>query len=77
MQTALIEITEQLYKNIDKFEVSLLALCDLSKAFDSVSHSLLLQKMDALQVDDFWFSNYLSNRTQAIKINDYFIKIKN
>ena len=68
-QTALIKITEELYKNIDKFEVSLLALCDLSKAFDSVSHSLLLQKMDALQVDDFWFSNYLSNRTQAVKIN--------
>ena len=68
-QTALIQVTEHLYKNIDKHEVSLLALCDLSKAFDSVSHTLLLQKMDALQIDDFWFTNYLSNRTQAVKIN--------
>ena len=68
-QTALIKITEHLYKNIDKHEVSLLALCDLSKAFDSVSHTLLLQKMDVLQIDDFWFKNYLSNRTQAVKIN--------
>ena len=68
-QTALIQITEHLYKNIDKSKISLLALCDLSKAFDSVSHTLLLQKMDALQIDDFWFTNYLSNRTQAVKIN--------
>ena len=68
-QTALIQITEHLYKNVDKHEVSLLALCDLSKAFDSVSHTLLLQKMDALQIDDFWFTNYLTNRTQAVKIN--------
>ena len=36
-QTALTQITDQLYNDIDKNKISLLALCDLSKAFDSVS----------------------------------------
>ena len=68
-QTALTQITDQLYNNIDKNKISLLALCDLSKAFDSVSHTILLRKMKDLFIDDFWFSNYLSNRTQSVKID--------
>ena len=68
-QTALMQVTELLYKNIDKGEISLLALCDLSKAFDSVSHSILLEKMKKLGIDEFWFKDYLSNRTQAVRLN--------
>jgi len=70
-ETALTQITEQLYCNIDKGEISLLTLCDLSKAFDSVSHSILLTKMRSMNIDEFWFDNYLSNRTQAVKINNH------
>ena len=43
-------------------------LCDLSKAFDSVSHTLLLEKLTDLNIDQFWFKDYLSNRTQSVRI---------
>ena len=38
-------VTEQIYKSIDKGKISLLVLLDLSKAFDSVNHDLLLNKL--------------------------------
>jgi len=54
--------------------LTLLVLLDFSKAFDSVDHELLLQKVG----DYFGFSkhalrllsNYLSNRVQCVKIAD-------
>ena len=35
---ALLNVTEQIYKYVDKFKISLLVLVDLSKAFDGVNH---------------------------------------
>ena len=67
-ETALIKLTEKLYENIDNNQISLLCLCDLSKAFDSVSHSILLEKLNANYIDSFWFEDYLKNRKQSVKI---------
>ncbi len=44
---------------MDKKEISLLLLCDLSKAFDSVSHHILLEKLRHTSIDSFWFDDYL------------------
>ena len=62
------KVNERIYDNIDKQEISLLLLLDLSKAFDSVSHQVLLTKCNNLRIDDFWFSNYLCDRTQSVRI---------
>ncbi len=45
-------------------------MCDLSKAFDSVSHDILLKKCTKIGVDNFWFKNYLCNKTQSVRIGN-------
>ena len=44
-ETALINVSENLLKAIDKKSASLLVLLDMSKAFDSLNHNLLLEKL--------------------------------
>ena len=68
-ETALLKLTEKLYENIENNEISFLCLCDLSKAFDSVSHSMLIEKLNANYIDSFWFEDYLKNSKQSVKIN--------
>ena len=70
-ETALIQITNKIYNNIDNNKITLLTLCDLSKAFDSVNHELLLKKLIAHNIDTFWFSDYLDSRTQSVRIGDH------
>lgn len=69
-ETALMKVTEEIYKNMDNREISLLILCDLSKAFDSVSHEVLIRKCSELYIDKFWFQDYLKDRTQSVCIDN-------
>ena len=44
---------------------------DLSKAFDSVNHNILLEKLKKLNMSASvmqWFKSYLSERSQSVKI---------
>ena len=69
-----------LLKTVDDWKVSLdrgecvgTALIDLSKAFDSIDHNLLLKKLSAygiLDKEHEWFLNYLSSRMQRVSVND-------
>ena len=36
---------------------------------NSVCHKILLHKCSKLNIDSFWFQDYLSNRTQSVRIN--------
>ena len=69
-ETALLKVTDATYDNIDKNFITLIMLCDLSKAFDSVSHEILLNKLGLVQVDDFWFKSYLDGRKQSVQIDN-------
>jgi len=44
-KTALLEVTDQIWKGMDKQQVTTDVLVDLSKAFDKVDHKILLDKM--------------------------------
>ena len=68
-RTALVNVTEKINRSIDKEETSLLVLRDLSKAFDSVNHDLLLNKLVQLNIDSTRFSSYLHDRTHSVKID--------
>ena len=69
-ETALLKMSDRIYKNIDNRKISLLLLLDLSKAFDSVNHAILLEKCIKMNIDPHWFKSYLSNRSQAVRLND-------
>lgn len=69
-ETALTVITDKIYDNMDSKKISILTLCDLSKAFDSISHEILIRKCAKLGIDSFWFSNYIQNRSQSVRINN-------
>ena len=68
-EQVLLNVTEQFYKSIDKSEISLLILLDLSKAFDCVSHDLVLNKLIQQNIDSTLFESYLPGKTHSVKIN--------
>ena len=54
-------------------DVTLSVFIDLSKAFDTINHDILLKKLNFYGirgVPNSWFSNYLSNRKQFTEINN-------
>ncbi len=55
---------------MDLRKVTILTLCDLSKAFDSVSHEILLHKCIKLNTDKFWFNRYMKDRTQSMRLSN-------
>ncbi len=51
-------------------EMTLAILCDLSKAFDVISHDTLMQKFDFYGIRGIvkdWILNYLTDRTQYVQ----------
>ena len=67
--TCLIEITDHLLNNIDCGLITGAIFLDLKKAFDVISHEILLLKMpyygiNSVELD--WFSSYLTNRQQCV-----------
>jgi hypothetical protein len=74
-ESAATELIEHVHKEIDKgLKVSMVRM-DLSKAFDLVDHSLLIDCMQDSGIRGIaldLFSNYLMNRFQTVKIGSIF-----
>jgi hypothetical protein len=73
-QTCLMEIVEFIHKQRDQGKVIGLASLDLSKAFDSINHALLLEKLRKLGLGEnvvTWCKSYLENRRQKTKFKKY------
>ena len=62
-------ISDFLLDAMDNKRLSALTLLDLSKAFDSISHSILLQKLSLVADDKTtkWFESYMTDRTQVVR----------
>ena len=74
-QTALLSLIEKWKSMLDKKGFSGAVLMDLSKAFDTINHELLIAKLDAYLFSKTSLElilDYLSNRLQHVKINSTF-----
>lgn len=70
--TATIDLVTNIKLNIDKKMITLGVFIDLKKAFDTVSHDILLMKLKLLGVQGSAyeiFKSYLTNRYQIVKID--------
>ena len=54
-ETALMKISDKIYENIENKKISLLLLLDLSKAFVSVNHRILIEKCAQINIEIDWF----------------------
>ena len=63
-ETALVKVTNDLLLASDSELVSVLVLLDLSAAFDTINHSILLQRLEhviGIKGTAGWFKLYLSD----------------
>jgi len=77
----IIHLLDKIYNGLNKNipEYTLGIFLDLKKAFDTVDHNILFEKLKHYgfrNVSNTWFKNYLSNRTQYVSINDCNSSIK-
>ena len=72
-ETALLKVKNDILMNMDMGHVTLLVLLDLSAAFDTVDHDILIHRLQSLLglrgTALEWFRSYLRGRSQQIAIN--------
>ena len=77
IQTALHKLIDTCYGNIDKGEVNVITMLDLSKGFDVIDRVILfykLQKYGVFATNIDWFISYLTNRRQFVCVKQAFSK---
>lgn len=68
----LTHVTNNLLENVDKGLPTGLLFLDLSKAFDTLDHNIMLDKLTVLGFNRSaiqWFRSYLTTRTQSVNVN--------
>ena len=72
-EQAILELTDNLYMKIDSNEAICSIFLDLSKAFDTVNHQILLQKLYRYGIRGGplqWFKSCLESRTQYVEVEN-------
>uniref|UniRef100_A0AAZ1XVH5 Reverse transcriptase domain-containing protein n=1 Tax=Oreochromis aureus TaxID=47969 RepID=A0AAZ1XVH5_OREAU len=73
-ETALLKVTNDLLIGADSGLLTILVLLDLSSAFDTISHSVLLSRLSSLGISDTplaWFQSCLLDRSQFIQLRSF------
>jgi retron-type reverse transcriptase len=73
-ETALLRIHNDLLRAIDQHQEAVLILLDLTAAFDTIDHRILLERLSKRYGISgrahAWFTSYLQGRTQRVVIKD-------
>ena len=71
-ETSLLKVTNDILSALNQGKSTLLVTVDISAAFDTVNHQMLLERYSNLfGLKDMvlsWFASYLSRRTQAVQV---------
>ncbi len=71
---AISELNSHILENFDKRKMTLSVFLDLSKAFDTIDHNILLKKLGHYGirgVSHEWFKSYLQNRQQYVNYKTF------
>ena len=69
-ENAIVEFQDRLVKQLSRGNLGLGVFLDLSKAFDTLDHNILLHKLNRLGIRGItlnWFNSYLKDRYQQVK----------
>lgn len=73
-ETTLLSVHDEIVKSISKRQITALCLLDLSAAFDTIDHDILLHRLSnwfgLSNTAHFWFRSYLSSRSFSVSILD-------
>ena len=70
---ASLELIDRVINDIENKNISIAIFLDLSKAFDTLDHKILLYKLNYYGITNTelqWFSSYLTNRSQYVEFNN-------
>ena len=69
-ETAALELIDRIYQILDSGEIPICIYLDLSKAFDTLDHGILLEKLSYYGIRGTaldWFRSYLTQRSQYVE----------
>jgi hypothetical protein len=71
---AVLEVVDRISQELDNGNTPVAIFLDLSKAFDTLDHDILLSKLKFYGINDLtlsWFRSYLSNRIQYVEVDNF------
>uniref|UniRef100_A0A803U0C0 Reverse transcriptase domain-containing protein n=1 Tax=Anolis carolinensis TaxID=28377 RepID=A0A803U0C0_ANOCA len=72
-ETALVALVDDLRRELDRGSVTLLVLLDISAAFDTIDHGILLGRLSGMGLGGTvlqWLRSFLEGRSQMVKLGD-------
>ena len=73
VETLLTNLVDSVLSEMDKGNITLLVLLDMSSAFDTIDHKILVKRLNSFGITGTalqWFTSYIENRTQYVSVNN-------
>ena len=71
---AIIELNTDIIESFEDKDITMATFLDLSKAFDTIDHTILIEKLRRYGIRGIalnWFKSYLTNRSHFVKYKNY------